>query len=230
MAKAQARGKRHSSAKLGKKGATAGDEARALAAALDRIAENGWRKLTIADVARKAGLPPARVRALFPGREAVLETFFLDIDRRVAAEGGYAADDPSPARDRLFDVLMRRFDALAPHRPAMKALIKDLPLDPETAAWCAYRLSRSLAWTLDTAGLSARGALGRIRVKGLVLIYLNALRAWLSDETADMSPTMAALDKGLRAAESILGALAGILAAKAAAAAAAAKDKRGRAD
>lgn len=218
MVKAQARGKRSPGTKAGEKpgekDAAAGNEARALAAALALIAENGWRKLTMADVARKAAMPPARVRALFPGREAVLEAFFLDIDRRVAAEGSYAANDPNPARDRLFDVLMRRFDALTPHRPAIKALLKDLPLDPETAAWCAFRLSRSLAWMLDIAGLSAQGALGRIRAKGLLLIYLNALRVWLSDETADMSPTMAALDKGLRAAESAMGTLAGILAAK----------------
>ena len=194
----------------GKNANDAGLEARVIAAALDLIADSGWRKLTLDAVAQKAGAPLAQVRTLFPGREAVLEAFFLDVDRRAAAEGTYAADDPSPVRDRLFDLVMRRFDTLAPHRMAMKALIKDLPLEPETAAWCALRLGRSLAWILDAAGLSASGLRGRARMKGLLLIYLNALRVWLDDDSADMSPTMAALDKGLRTAESLMASLRGV--------------------
>ncbi len=205
---AKARGRKASGG--GRKAGGAGAEAHVLAVALDLIADGGWRKLTLEAVARKAGVAPARVRALFPGREAVLEAFFLEIDRRAAAEGTYAADDSSPVRDRLFDLLMRRFDALAPRRRAIKALIKDLPLEPETAAWCALRLARSLAWTLEAAGLSASGVSGRVRANGLLLIYLNALRVWLADESADMSPTMAALDKGLRAAESVMESLKGI--------------------
>ena len=205
---AKARGRKTSSG--GKKTDGAGLEALVLAAALDLIADGGWRKLTLAAIARKAGVSLAQVRTLFPGRGAVLEAFFLAIDRRAAAEGAYAADDPNPVRDRLFDVLMRRFDALAPYHGAMKALIKDLPREPETAAWCAMRLARSIAWTLESAGLSASGVLGRVRVKGLMAIYLNGLRVWLADDSADKGPTMAALDKGLRVAESLITTLKGV--------------------
>ena len=181
--------------------------ARAVAAALDLIAERGWRSLTLDAVAERAGLDLGAVRTLFPQRGALLEAFFREVDRHVAAEGSYSADDPNPARDRLFDVLMRRFDALQPHRAAIGALVRDLPFDPPAAAASGRRICRALKGTLETAGLSPQGPLGCLRLQGLGAIYLYALRVWLTDETSDLSPTMAALDKGLRAAESAMAVL-----------------------
>lgn len=180
---------------------------RALRAALELIAECGWRAFTLDDVAARAGLAPAETRALYPSRNAVLDAFFRQVDEAVAAEGTYSADDPNSARDRLFDVLMRRFDALNPHRAAMAALARELPFDPPAAARAACRIARSLKSALDTAGLPARGPLGLAQIKGLGLIYLYALRVWLADDSADLSATMAALDKGLRAAESLMTAI-----------------------
>ena len=200
MAKARAtRAKRKSGRRGGAKA-----EARVVAAALDLIAERGWRSLTIDDVAERAGLDVAAVRALYPKRDALLDAFFREVDDKVAAEGTYSPDDPNPARDRLFDVLMRRFDALNPHRAAMAALARDLPFDPPAAAKAACRINRALKSALETAGLSPQGPLGCLRLQGLGAIYLYALRVWLSDETSDLSPTMAALDRGLRAAESVM--------------------------
>lgn len=182
-------------------------EDRAIRAALELIAERGWRGFTLDDMAERAGLALADARALYPSRDAVLDAFFRQVDDAVAAEGIYPADDPNSARDRLFDVLMRRFDALNPHRAAMAALARDLPFDPPAAARAACRIARALKGAMRTAGLPARGAIGVARIKGLGLIYLYALRVWLADETPDLSATMAALDKGLRAAETVMAAL-----------------------
>ena len=188
------------------------DENRIVQAALDLIAESGWRALTLEDVALRAKMDVSAVRALFPKRDALLKAFFRQIDDQVAAEGTYSPDDPNPPRDRLFDVLMRRFDALNAHRPAMVALMRDLPFDPPAAARAACRMCRALKETLKIAGLSTRGPLGILRLKGTLAIYLYALRVWLSDQTSDLSPTMAALDKGLRAAEAAMAALNGFCA------------------
>jgi AcrR family transcriptional regulator len=200
MAKARAKKSR------GRRRETKRDE-RALRAALDLIAERGWRAFTLDDMAERAGLKRDEARALYPSRNAVLDAFFRRVDEAVAAEGTYPADDPNSARDRLFDVLMRRFDALNPHRAAMAALARELPFDPPAAARAACRIARSLEAALRTAGIGARGPTGIVRIKGLGVIYLYALRAWLADETPDLSATMAALDKGLRAAESVMAAL-----------------------
>lgn len=194
----------------GRRRGQAKGEDRAIASALELIAESGWRTLTLEDVARRSGLDVAQVRALYPKRDALLDAFFRQVDNKVAAEGTYSPDDPNPARDRLFDVLMRRFDALNPHRAAMAALTRDLPFDPPVAAKSACRIYRALKSTLETAGLSPQGPRGCLRLQGLGAIYLYALGVWLADKTSDLSPTMAALDRGLRAAEAVMAALAGL--------------------
>lgn len=188
-------------------------EDRAIRAALELIAERGWRAFTLDAMAERAGLTAVEARALYPSRDAVLDAFFRQVDDAVAAEGSYAADDPNSARDRLFDVLMRRFDALNPHRAAMAALARELPLDPRAAVRAACRIVRAIKAALQTAGLAAKGPIGIARIKGLGIIYLYALRVWLDDESPDLSATMAALDRGLRAAEGAMSAFGAVLGA-----------------
>ena len=59
------------------------------------------------------------------------------------------------------------------------------------------QLRRSLANMLEAAGLSASGLRGAFRIEGLGVLYACALRVWLKDESADLSKTMAELDKRL---------------------------------
>ena len=56
---------------------------------------------------------------------------------------------------------------------------------------------RSMKWLLEAAGVPASGLTGQLRVHGLMALWLYALRAWERDESADLSGTMAAVDRGL---------------------------------
>ncbi|MBD3666319.1 MAG: TetR/AcrR family transcriptional regulator, partial [Kangiella sp.] len=109
-------------------------------------------------------------------------------------------DDGGAIRDRLFDLMMARFDALAPYRPAMAEITKDALRDPGSARFLP-RMARSMSRILEAAGVGATGLSGAVRAKGLALVYAEAFRVWLGDETADQSKTMAALDRGLARAE-----------------------------
>ena len=66
-----------------------------------------------------------------------------------------------------------------------------------------------MAAMLEAARLSTSGCRGRLRVKGLMAIYLATLRVWLRDETNDLAKTMAALDGQLRRVEALIGRLPG---------------------
>lgn len=179
-----------------------GAAGRLIEAALELAESEGWRRVRLAAVAARARIPLAEALALFPTRAALLDGFFRDIDRRVLAE---AADDggEDSARDRLFDVLMRRFDALSPRKPAVAAIFRDVVSDPLALACGIPRLLDSMAWMLEAAGLRSAGLSGALRAKGLAVIYLNAFRVWLADDTKDMAKTMAALDRGLGWAEGL---------------------------
>ena len=167
---------------------------RALIAALfEQAALRGWADATIAGAARDAGLPLDRVRARFPGKGAALLRFGLLADQAALGSG---ALDETP-RERLFDMIMRRFDSLQQHRDGVLALLRALPSEPGTGALLYAATLRSMRWLLDAAGVPTGGLAGQLRVYGLLAIWLRGLRTWQSDESQDLPATMAAVDKGL---------------------------------
>ena len=174
-------------------------------AALRLIPQQGWRRLSIAAIAAEAGLPILSVYRQFSSKPAILCAFARRIDETVLATPVEAEADERP-RDRIFDLLMRRFDALQPYRAALEVLGRELPGDPLAALGVGTGLLHSVAWMLETAGISTTGLSGIIAVKLTTGAYLMTMRVWLRDDSPDLAPTMAALDRHLRAIERWLGA------------------------
>lgn len=171
-----------------------------IAAAFDLAAERGWRRLALADIAERADMPLAEVVDHFETKTAILDAYIRQIDRQML-EGGSEAGETT--RDRLFDVVMRRFEAMAPHRRALAVILRESGDDPWALICGGRRFLKSMALTLETAGLSSAGLAGLARIEGLSAVYLYAFKAFLDDDSADLSRTMAALDKALRRAESV---------------------------
>ena len=168
-----------------------------IGAAFQLAAEKGWRAVSVATAARAAALPLARARERFPGKAVILLRFGRLADQAALVE----APAEGVARDRLFDLLMHRIDTLQAHRQGVLALLRALPAEPPTALLLALATSRSMRWMLETAGISATGLRGEVRVRGLTAVWLWTLRAWQGDASEDLSATMAALDTALRRAE-----------------------------
>lgn len=172
-------------------------------AAFALAAERPWRELSLREIAEASGLSFAEAYRHCPSKQSILEAFLRRIDAAVLAEGP-VSDEEGSARDRLFDVLMRRFDALQPYRKALASILLDQPREPVSALAGLAGLQRSMGWMLETAGLDAGGLRGQLRVQGLTLIYLATLRTWLRDDSMDLAKTMAALDGYLRRVEGVL--------------------------
>jgi ubiquinone biosynthesis protein COQ9 len=170
----------------------------AIEVALSLAAEKGWRDLALADIAAGAGLSLAELYALYPSKQAILRAYARGIDTAVLAE---SEKPEGPAKDRLFDVLMRRLDKLDPHKAGLQRIAEDTARDPLAIACSLARLDRSMAAMLEAAGISAAGLPGLLRTKGLAAVYLHGLRAWLRDDSPDKAKTMAALDRALGRAD-----------------------------
>lgn len=169
-------------------------------AALALAAEAGWTTLAMTAVAERAGAPLGDVLLYAPTRAHLLARF---LDRLDAGnlKGVDRIDESESARDRLFEVLMRRFDLLNRRRDAVRAVIAGIPRDPPAAAMLACRAGRSAAALLGAAGISAEGLAGFVRIQGLKAVMAFTLRAWMNDDSGDMAKTMAALDRALDRAE-----------------------------
>ena len=164
-----------------------------IAAVFSQAALRGWADVNIAEAARDAELPLAQVRARFPGRGAVLLRFGVMADQAALAAG---SSEPSP-RERLFDMVMSRFDALQQHRAGILQLLRAMRTDPATSMLLYGATLRSMKWLLDGASIPSTGIVGGLRVHGLLALWLYAVRAWEADESPDLSATMAAVDRGL---------------------------------
>lgn len=168
-------------------------------AALRLAAERGWADLALADIAVAAKLPLADLYASYPSKTAILAGLSRQVDREVLA--GLKSSSDESTRDRLFDLLMKRFDALLPYRDGLSAVARDLGRDPVAALCGLGQFARSMALMLEAAGVSSSGFAGVLRTKGLGAIYLATMRDWFRDDSTDKARTMAALDARLRRAE-----------------------------
>ncbi len=164
--------------------------------AMKLAAERGWRDLSLAEIADAAEVPLSKVHPVFPSKAAILGAFSRQIDAAVL-EAEEAGAREGGAHDRLFDVLMRRFDALRPYRQALGNILWAEAGDPASALCGLCRLKRSMACMLEAARLSTTGLRGALRVKALCVAYLATLRVFLRDDSPDMAATMAALDRNL---------------------------------
>lgn len=179
---------------------------RVAAAAMRLAAGEGWRNTGLLAIARAAGVPPGAFYRRFPSRSDVLAAVSRVADTAVLADDAPVGPDES-ARDRLFDVMMRRYDALLPYRDGLRSVVRDLRREPLTALAFSRHFGRSMAWMLRAAGVEADRTGGALFVAGLGAVQARVMRVFLEDDSADLSRTMAALDSELRRAERWAGAL-----------------------
>jgi AcrR family transcriptional regulator len=173
-----------------------------LIAALWRvIAAHGWPGLTMRRLAAEAGTDTAALRARFPTRLDLLLLHGRVMDQAVLA--GTIPGQGGSARDRVFDVLMRRLDAMQPHREGILRLFEDMRRDPALALALAPHIGIAMRWMLEAAEIEAKSCQARLLAMGLAGVWLAAIRAWARDDSPDMGATMAALDSALDRAERI---------------------------
>jgi hypothetical protein len=108
--------------------------------------------------------------------------------------------DESP-RERLFDVLMRRLEAMAPYKEAVRSMLHSARRHPGLAFALNCMAVRSQTWMLEAAAIDAAGKKGALRAQGAALIFARVLNVWLDDDDPGLDRTMAALDRGLASAE-----------------------------
>lgn len=180
--------------------ASALDRDQVIAVALDLFAGRGWMHTTLADIAAAADVPLAELYPVYPSKTALMRGYMATIDRKVLIA---PPESGASIREALFELFMRRFDALQPQRKALERLARDLPRDPAAAAAIGMRSCRSIAAMAELAGVDTSGLGGALRVKALVALYAWVMRTWVGDDSSDMARTMKVLDQGLERLEVI---------------------------
>jgi AcrR family transcriptional regulator len=173
---------------------------KAVDAFMTLLATRRFESIGLAEVAGQAGIKLSELRAEFGSTLAILAAHIKQIDRVVLA-GTDAIMADEPPRERLFDVLMRRLDALAPYKQAVRSVMCSARRNPGLAFALNAMAVRSQHWMLEGAGIRASGPRGALRAQGAALMFARVLSVWIDDEDQALDRTMAALDRGLVSAE-----------------------------
>jgi hypothetical protein len=165
------------------------------------IVRDGWAHARIDAVARETGLPIGAVVDTVPDRWDALRGLQARFDRAALVES--ASDPDDSIRNRLFAVMMARFDSAQEQRALADVLAAAVRRDPGLAAFFAVQVPVSVRRVAEAAGVDAGGLLGPLRIAVLTTLYARVTRTWLDDVTADLAPTMKALDTALAQAEQL---------------------------
>jgi ubiquinone biosynthesis protein COQ9 len=176
---------------------------KAVRAALELAQQLDWGEIGLIDIAKQAGLDLADLRAEFSCKSDILRAFQAEVDADVLAKAKQAGADQS-VRDRLFDLMMMRFEVMAPYKPALKRIACYLRCRPGEASLLARSSLASQYWMLAGAGAKLDGARAAVRVAGLATVYGKVFQVWLEDSSPSLDRTMAALDRALSNGERML--------------------------
>jgi len=172
------------------------DREKIITAFMALLAEKRFEQIGFGDIATRAGLTLAACRAEFGATLPILAAHMKELDRKVLA--GVSADMAGePPRERLFDVLMRRLEMMAPYREAVRSLMKSAQCNPGVAFALNGLAVRSQTWMLTAADVDAAGPRGLIRAQGLAMLFASVLRTWMDDDDEGLARTLAALDRAL---------------------------------
>lgn len=172
-------------------------------AAMEIAAEKGWAEVSSAEVAKRAKLPVDDVRRLCPDKVDVLHLLAEEINIAML-EGG---EVDGSVRDNLFELVMRRLEAMQAYRAGILAVVEAARAEPRLIFQMAGTFAEALGHVLGMAGVEP----SPLRRAGLAPVALAVFRVWCEDESADMAATMAELDRRLGQLERVAEAFAPLL-------------------
>lgn len=173
-----------------------------LETALDIAEADGWSKIRLRVVADRLGIPLTDVLTHYKDLDAVANAWFHRGWDAMLLPPPDGFDD-LPARDRLELVIMRWFDALAPHRRVTGQMLSAKLWYAHPHHWvpAIFDLSRTIQWIREAAKLDATGVPRQMEEVGLTGLFLATLRVWFRDGSENQEKTRAFLKRRLALAD-----------------------------
>jgi AcrR family transcriptional regulator len=172
-------------------------------ALLELAGERHWEDIPLADVAARANVSLSTFREFFPSKGAVLGAFMRKIDR-IVLDGAGSIDTELTPKERLFEVLMRRLDALKPYRPGLESISEWSLRDPLGATALNKEAVNSMRFMLEAAGIDSEGPMGAFKLQGLALAWRHVLATWFTDDSPDLAATKSVLERELARGGAVL--------------------------
>lgn len=155
-----------------------------LDAALRLAADRHWESVRLADVASDLDITLADIHVHFRDKESLVDALWDRADRALLARADDARLRAMNIPDRLEHLVFAWLDALAAHRRVVRdmLLVRLEPGHLHIQLPTLLRVSRTVQWLREAAGLKAEFAWRAIEETGLSALFVATFAAWLRDD------------------------------------------------
>lgn len=167
--------------------------------------EEGWGTLRLRRIAEHFGCPLADIEDHYRDLDAVADAWFgraWDV-MLAPVEAGFFE---KPVPERLYTLMLRWFDALAPHQRVTADMLSGKLYLGHPHHWVPmiFNLSRTIQWLREAAALDAGGRQRQMEEIGLTGLFLITLRYWCRDKSENQERTRDFLWRALKRSERTL--------------------------
>ncbi len=176
-----------------------------LDAALALAEDDGWSALRLRTIAERLDVPLGEILEHYRDLDAIADAWFQRAWHAMLqpVPEDFASRQPP---ERIEFIMMRWFDALAPHRRVTGQMLaaKSWYAHPHHWVPAIFNLSRTVLWLREAARLDATGRQRQVEETGLTALFLATLAVWLRDETEHQERTRTFLQHRLDSADRLM--------------------------
>lgn len=171
------------------------------------LAEQGsWEAVRLHQVAEAMGIGLHDVRRCFREKDELVDAWFGRADEAVLRLADSGELDGLTPREKLFRLIMAWLDVLEAHRRVSRQMILS-KLEPghlHIQIPAIMRVSRTVQWLREGAGLEDAGVMRAVLETATTAIYLAAFMSWMGENTAGSPRTRKLLSGLLARAEAVM--------------------------
>lgn len=171
--------------------------------ALELAELHSWESLRLHEVAAGMGIALDEIREHYREKEDLVEAWFDRADSAALRDAATVELKNLTTRERLHRIIMTWLEALARHRRVTRQMIVN-KLEPGHLHFqipALMRISRTVQWMREGAGLNASLPRRALEEAGLTSIYLATFICWMRDESPGSDDTRRFLHKLLSVAD-----------------------------
>lgn len=171
--------------------------------ALHLANQGSWETLRLHEVAQAAGVSLEDIRHHFREKDALIDAWFDRADAAMLEAAAVAGFRHLPVRQRLERALLAWLGALQPYQRVTREMIlaKCEPGHLHIQFPAVMRISRTVQWLREAAGLEDAFLARALAETALTGIYLAVFVRWLNDASTDAARSRRLLNRLLAQAE-----------------------------
>lgn len=171
--------------------------------ALSLAQSSSWEKIHLYMIAQELEISLDQIRQNYPEKDDLVEAWFDRADSAVLNIRPYPDFINLSAHERLHQVMMTWFEALASHRRITgEMLLYKLEFGHiHLQALGVMRISRTVQWFREAARIDTTSLRRVLEEIGMTTIYLMSFARWLNDDSPGFNKTREFLDQLLLNAE-----------------------------